>query len=217
MKTLIISDTHLGKQFNKEKFEYLKKLFSSSDLVILNGDFWDDSKCTFEEFINSKWNNLFPYLKRKCVYIHGNHDLAKKSDQRVRQFCRKVVNKYELKLPDETILKVVHGHEQSLVSKIVYFFFEDHPKLLFYLLYPIDRLQKFQMYLAKKGFTFVNSINRSYYRQQKGKDYILVTGHTHMPEYNINKRYINTGFVDNNFASYILIEGNNIKLVKEFY
>ena len=41
MKTLIISDTHLYHVFDKRKFFLLKKLFSSVDQVILNGDFWD--------------------------------------------------------------------------------------------------------------------------------------------------------------------------------
>ena len=217
MKTLIISDTHLGKKFVKKKYEYLNKLFKEHDLIIMNGDFWDDSKCSFDEFVNSEWNMLFPIMKTKCIYIHGNHDLAHKSDGRNSLFCKEVVSKYRFTLPDKTEIIVVHGHEQSFVSKLVYFFFKDHPKLLYYLLYPVDRLQKLQMYLAKKGYRFVNIVNKGYYRQQKGKDYLLVTGHTHMPEFNKDKKYINTGFVDNNFASYVTVEGNNIKLVKELY
>ena len=73
MKTIIFSDTHIGKRCDRRRFEYLKKIISDADRVIINGDF-RDHVVKSDKFMNSKWKELFPLLKsKKTIFIYGNH------------------------------------------------------------------------------------------------------------------------------------------------
>jgi len=124
-KILIFSDTHISRRFSQKKFELLENIISDVDQVIINGDLWDDTKTTFDDFVNSPWSKLFPLLKNKnAIYIHGNHDMQHKSDNRVKLFCNKVVVEHEIKLSDK-IIKVRDGHDDSPLTRIVYFFFKN--------------------------------------------------------------------------------------------
>lgn len=68
-RVLVISDLHLSHRVQKRKLAFLKKLVSEYDQVIINGDFWDNWFTTFDKFINSKWQELFPLLKENnCIY-----------------------------------------------------------------------------------------------------------------------------------------------------
>src|SRR5690554_1878720 len=109
MSLLIISDIHLGKRFDKNKFNYLKNLFSKYDEIILNGDFWDYYSVSFDDFVNSEWNKLFPVMEDKTIYIYGNHDQEKWVDSRVKLFSKKQTNKHELIIKDKRYI-LIHGH-----------------------------------------------------------------------------------------------------------
>jgi predicted MPP superfamily phosphohydrolase len=95
MKILVFSDTHLTHVFEEKKYVFLKKVIESADQVIINGDFWDGYLTSFDAFISSRWNNLFPLLKqKKAVYIFGNHDKACFSDKRTSFFSDIQTKKY---------------------------------------------------------------------------------------------------------------------------
>ena len=97
MNILVFSDTHLYLPFDGKKFNFLKKIISDSDQVIINGDFFDDYMISFDEFIKSPWNQLFPLLKKKkAIYIFGNHDQEKFSDKRTEQFSDSQKIRYKL-------------------------------------------------------------------------------------------------------------------------
>ncbi|MBI3955332.1 metallophosphoesterase, partial [Candidatus Gottesmanbacteria bacterium] len=75
MHTIIISDLHLTRRFEKRKFNFLKKIIERSDQVVINGDLWDYYFSSFSQFVRSPWRQLFPLLKeKKTVYLYGNHD-----------------------------------------------------------------------------------------------------------------------------------------------
>ncbi len=75
MKTIIFSDAHLTNRFDEPTYRFLENMILSADKIIINGDFWDGEVVSFNQFINSKWQKLFPLLlERKAVYIYGNHD-----------------------------------------------------------------------------------------------------------------------------------------------
>jgi predicted MPP superfamily phosphohydrolase len=87
MQTLIFSDTHLTKGFNRKKYEFLREIIEPVDRVIINGDFWDGYLTSFDKFVNSEWQKLFPLLKEKqTIYLYGNHDKTKWCDSRVNLF-----------------------------------------------------------------------------------------------------------------------------------
>ena len=64
MKILVFSDTHLSSTFEEKKFNLLKEIISRADRVIINGDFWEGYLISFKEFLDSRWKELFPLLKK---------------------------------------------------------------------------------------------------------------------------------------------------------
>jgi len=92
-KILLFSDSHLHPPiFKKAYFDRLVNLIEQADQVIINGDFWEGYFYSFDQFVNSKWNQLFPLLKQKhTIYLPGNHDLMSKLDKRTNLFSSAVV------------------------------------------------------------------------------------------------------------------------------
>lgn len=204
MKILIFSDTHLTKNFEPRKFQYLKKIISKADKVIINGDFWDGYSIKFDQFISSKWKKLFPILKSKnTIYIYGNHDEPEKSDKRVNLFSDKAVNHYSLSIDDEEY-HFIHGH--SILKTIG-------------MRYPF-LAKPFFNYLSTRYFKFSSAIfkdkfwrKKRYYKcnniiyrlmLEKGWDY-LFAGHVHLQQ-NIDNRFFNPGILNHGLAQYIVID-----------
>ena len=223
MKTLVFSDTHLGRKFSKKKFDFLADLFRQFDQIIINGDFWDQKKITFDEFMVSDWSNLFGILKsKKAVYIHGNHDPAEKTDDRVKEFCDLECHFYRLELPDGRVLHIEHGQNLSFLSRVAGKLFRRAPKYLahltFFFNFPFKYLQIALMYSGKKGMKITNkAMNYGFIRKSRKKDYILVMGHTHGVYIDLDSGFINTGFIDKNFASYLDVTGPDLALVRNYY
>lgn len=107
---LILADTHLTHRFKPVLYRQLVKIISKHDRVILNGDFWDGYQTTFEKFVNSEWQQLFPLLKKKkTVYVEGNHDPFTFADARLTLFAGKQVEEFAFKSGNRTF-HVEHGH-----------------------------------------------------------------------------------------------------------
>jgi len=110
VKTLIFSDTHFSAEFEPARYRAIIRLIKSVDRVIINGDFWDSYLTTFDNFINSEWQRLFPLLKEKqTVYIYGNHDRPNDCDLRVGLFSTQQAADYILETKKQTFL-IEHGH-----------------------------------------------------------------------------------------------------------
>ena len=211
MSTLVFSDTHFTKKFYPRQFEALKKLISESDKIIINGDFWEGLGISFDDFLQSGWNKLFPLLKQKyTVYIYGNHDDKVFSDERVYQFCTKAVKEYYLDTPNQKYL-FKHGHE---------FLFPKHTGdcLNKQISEACTLHRKARLAVAgfvqKVGFGLLGPriipaiINRipTEVRATVGKSgYLLVCGHTHRPQYVPKSNFLDVGFFNHGWANYLLI------------
>jgi UDP-2,3-diacylglucosamine pyrophosphatase LpxH len=227
MKTLIISDLHLTKQFDKNKFDFLKKIVLDSDKVIIAGDFWDSFKCSYKKFIDSRWNELFPFLKEKdCVYLYGNHDPKNKSDDRLNRFSNIQKYSYSFKSGSRNFI-VCHGNKLSLdgqkkiKNKTISRSWE-FAKLIFLILYIIlERLylEKAIIYFSKGNFyklvKFQNK--RMKFNSKRPESKFLICGHSHIPELDLENMYVNTGFINFGLAHYVIVEKGKIKLVRERY
>ena len=111
MKTLIISDLHLGNHFDPKKLAFLQEIISAADQVIINGDFWEGLLFSFSEFVESPWKELFPQLKSKnTIYIHGNHDKKNLCDERVSLFSQEQKTFHRLQIGD-LVFVIIHGHQ----------------------------------------------------------------------------------------------------------
>ncbi len=218
MKTLIVSDIHLGPHYDQRKYTYLQKLFSSVEQVILNGDFWSIGFGSFDDFVKSRWKQLFPLLlKKKTIYITGNHDKGEWMDERISQFCTQVVESFSFTEKDETFF-ITHGH--TLVSSRLpipasFVLFIRNSKIE----YLVEYFEQFLVYLTGTGYVrfFTKSANQVALERNLNTNQYLIMGHTHLPEHNRDAKYLNTGAIRFGYASYAVVENGKISLVLERY
>ncbi|MDQ6986129.1 MAG: metallophosphoesterase family protein [Candidatus Dojkabacteria bacterium] len=214
MKHLVISDLHLTKKFNQKKANELIHLFTSVDRVIINGDFWESYAITFDDFIKSRWNILFSVLKmKKTVYIPGNHDEEEELDERVNLFSDTFTVRTELEYSKVKYF-IEHGHKIC----------GDEPKKNKFL----RRVAYTNSLLELPVTFFSNGILQKIYSKadiEKLKSYskknlkdneYLITGHTHIQEFDKDNKYINTGFNRFHYLQYATIDDDGkIELFKE--
>ncbi len=224
MKTVIFSDTHLSKKFDVRKFNILKKIISGADRVILNGDIWDGYNTKFGDFINSKWQRLFPILKnKKTVYIEGNHDPFSLIDERANLFSDKQVKEYYFESGGYQF-KVQHYWEdlakfQRADSRLVQFLLV---RLFIKVVNIFEGLQDLFFHFSllslngwRNNRRFIKKYTKKPQKHQ-GKPY-LICGHTHIPIVNHKVRYLNCGAIMFRRFSYLVIEDGEIRLEKGRY
>jgi len=227
MKVLILSDTHLSKWFDKKKFDFLSNIIGQADKVILNGDFWDCWYLEFNRFIETPWRNLFPLLKeRDTVYIHGNHDPMNKCNKNTELFSNMAVVYYE-EIIDGVKYAFAHGHSFLEGKKKWYLEYYDKflstlatiglGKPLHFILhyFEITLMNLFGVESVTKSKIALG--NNQIHKKLPMEEGWLVCGHTHGPEIDFIKKYINGGCIINNTASYLLIENGNPNLIYSKY
>ena len=217
--TLVVSDLHLTPEFNKRKFDYLRRLFQKADRLIVNGDLWSYFYCDFADFLASGWRKLFPImLEKECVYVHGNHDRKRWCDENTRLFSIATYDRYSFEQNGKTF-NVQHGdliNHKPIKSEKFYKYLNKHQTDKY-----VSAIQK--TILKSLGSEFYNRIGARYNKKHKKytrkfvpQGEILLCGHTHSPEKSVEKRYINTGFIDYGISSYLLID-DKVSLVRERY
>jgi len=204
MRILVFSDTHLTDQFEPKKFAFLKKIISDADFVIINGDFWDGQLTSFEKFISSPWKKLFPLLKaKKAVYLFGNHDRQSYSDKNVNLFSNLQANAYRMKINGKKFI-FEHG------NRILPMFDEALPRSIckyttiiagFFL----EKISPLKFILKRTGQTMKNKV-----KKEANKNEVFVCGHSHFADFDLKNQYINTGFIENGVAGYLIIDGGKI-------
>ncbi len=213
MKILVFSDSHLTERFNIKKFQFLKKIIQESDLVIINGDFWDGYLTTFDRFISSDWNKLFPLLKsKKTVYLFGNHDKEKYTDKNINLFSTLQTHKYELKLNGK---KFIFEHGNRL-----YPFIDDKsymPRILNKINAIIAGFLLENVPLLKLLEKRVNEIIKQNIKKTLKENEIYIVGHSHHAEFDLKNSFINTGYIQNGRAQYLIIDDKSITPKEEWY
>lgn len=217
-KIIVISDLHLSNKFEKSLFDNLIKVFKSADQIIMNGDFWDDSLTTFDEFLESDWKELFPFLKEKnCVYLHGNHDPMYFCDDRVLAFCDHHGLDYEFEFNNDNFF-VTHGQVFSKVTRMAMFLKHELPFIYNIVVSPLRIMMRYNENKVKSGsYELVKNLNHQF----KGivdPSKFLVMGHTHIPEIDLENKYLNSGYCRHGFCSYIVFtEDENPELIEYKY
>ena len=218
-KILVISDLHLTTNFIKKKYNFLEKLILNADKVVINGDFWSYYYNTFDEFLSTNWKGLFPLLlEKETVYVYGNHDQGKWSDERVKRFSVVQGNDYLLKTGGKKYL-LTHGH-LLLDNKSI----EDENFTSFWRKYHVDVIKYFveAFFLRTIGRTFYlfakkfNDGPREMAKKRKDIDF-LVIGHLHWSELDRKNKFINTGLIHAGVADYLIIEDGEPKIVNTRY
>lgn len=117
MKWMIFSDTHLGSILSKrtsEILDLLKKKTPDLDLLIINGDFLDLWRTTFDKIYQTSTLNhlinfmlvVLPLSGLRVIYIFGNHEdddikLLRDKYPDVEFYWNYNVDK----------IKIIHGHQ----------------------------------------------------------------------------------------------------------
>lgn len=223
MKTLIFSDTHLTTVFKKNKYEFLEKIISSVDRVIIAGDFWEGKLITFDEFVNSEWKKLFPLLKsKKTVYIFGNHDKRNYSDNRASLFSDKQCEAYELKSGSINFF-IKHGDSKKLkysfIKRVVK---TTHMSEKFFTKYCHEKLEHMLVKILGRNilqilFNKYNTVLKTDEAMRLNDHEILICGHTHAAMLDIKTHYANTGIIRHGIGQFITIENGKIELHEEKY
>lgn len=217
-KILVISDLHLTTNFILKKYKYLEKLFSSVDKIIINGDFWTAYYNTFDEFLKTRWNGLFPILlDKKAVYIFGNHDKKIWQDTRNKEFSIWQGDEYRLETHNIKYL-FTHGHRylgDSISSekfmKTWRFFKFDMVK--YFIESILLRTVGISIY---KPASLMNNQVKKLSKEINDIDY-LVIGHTHWCEIDKANKFINSGIIHSGVSRYIIIENGLPRMYKEIY
>jgi len=209
MKTLVISDIHLGSPLVDRKLELMNLMkLNKYDTIVLNGDIFDIWEKSFNKILieNLDFVKLLHRLsKEKTVYfIVGNHDPYIIEIEKL--FPNMKVLR-ELKIDD---ILIIHGHEfDDLVTKYSWF-----AKLLFVPNWISERLfhinmkawfrELFYSIANKKGKKYyselVGDIEREAREHYKNRCRYLIMGHTHNPKRvdEDNFSYINCGDIIHN-------------------
>lgn len=222
MSTLVFSDTHFGKKFDRKRFNKLAGLINKADKVIINGDLWEGFNINFDEFLTSDWKKLFPLLKKKkTVYVYGNHDDPNLSDKRVLNFCKEAVNEYALKTPKRTFF-FTHGQEFLFPKKAGEREQWKSANSSFYKLITVTsgwiQLALFKVFGANVFPKAFNKISKEKRASITNPDYLLVCGHSHTPQYNKKMNFLDLGFFNYGWANYMIIDKNgNFDFVSERY
>ena len=211
---------------------FLKRIINSADKVIINGDFWDDS-VENERFMASEWKRLFPLLKRKkTIYVHGNHDLDDVWSGDPKAFCEKSCHEYSFKsghrefivthghslLPGSTSQEVLARHSNPLTRpfwKMVFMLPKRMRKLVLVL-----RLERIPLFFTRgrfyERFRFLNDKMKEATKNIR-KEKVLICGHSHSQEIDIDSNYVNTGFINYGIGQYAVINDGNIQIKDERY
>ena len=211
MNTLVVSDVHLNHRFDEKKYLYLEKLFSSVDRIILNGDFWDGYRTTFEKFLSSPWKKLFPLLKSKnTIYIYGNHDKKVFCDQRISLFSNTQNINYDLTIGND-IYHIEHGHN---LYKTIDMLYPISKKILFILNNLMQRIEQFLVFLGSPHTFLLKEENSEIKRKltQKKFTHWYICGHTHYAEVDEKARFANSGFIQFGHSSYLIIDSLGLSL-----
>lgn len=221
MQTLIFSDTHLHPYYEPRKADFLVKIINEADRVIINGDFWDGDLWSFDDFIKSPWNKLFPVLKAKnAIYIYGNHDPIEKADERVNLFSSSQELTLKLKYGKRTFI-VTHGDQYDLTfhnwfEKGLGNFLAHFKPFLYGLMLGEEILMRFwDDRISQKK---LQRFNEEIKQQMTSKDVPntwLVCGHTHSAELDLKKQFVNSGFIRAGVGQYLTINETGFILLHE--
>ena len=225
-KILIFSDTHFGNDFQTERFGFLAKAINDHDKVIVLGDFYESYSISFDSFLKSEWNRLFPLLKNKhAIYIWGNHDHeSAKFKEASLIFCDAITDDLVVESGGEKF-NVFHGDKYCITidRKLkVYLLPRFIQRILLRLNGYAKKQRKHINFLQEKlkfGESIFssndNEILKAKIKENSGSSSTndwAICGHTHMPEIDRLNKFANCGFVGIGFYSFLTLQNGDIQM-----
>ena len=153
---------------------------------------------------------------RQAIYIFGNHDKREWTDPRINEFS--VLQCQSIRVQTEAgQLLVMHG--QSISPKFGRYISKDPLRAIFG--WVGNRIEATGLNLfGKRSLSIGAVVNKSmlkYARQNLRENEILICGHSHLAEYDLDARFINSGINKDGVGQYLLVDDHGIHLMEEFY
>jgi predicted phosphodiesterase len=218
MSVVIFSDSHLPHHFEEKKYHFLRQIISQVDTVIINGDFWDGYVTSFDSFITSEWTRLFPLLKAKqTIYLYGNHDNANFADNRVSLFCDQALFSYNFSF-NKMKFVVEHGNrflptlDERLRIREPYPFLAGTYRQIARTMVRTFKHKFINFYYRPDNQKIKEKISQEFLQEE-----ILICGHTHAAELNLEQRYLNSGIVNYGLGQYLLFDNKKIQFCEQWY
>lgn len=209
MKTIIFSDTHLTKKFDKRKFAFLKEIIQDADQVIINGDFWEGFTMLLEEFLNTEWKKLLILLgKKKTIYIIGNHDAQAKDMDHLFPGIRIKKDRYVFERKGKRYI-VQHGDSYRLTFQhFIPLHLNENPTRLAWITQSYIFLENlivrnFGKNLLQQTYRVFNNELKRQLKKEAQKDDIFIFGHTHAAEIDLANQFANSGIIRHGLAQYL--------------
>lgn len=220
MKILVFSDSHLYLPFDEKKFQFLKKIITSADRVIVNGDFYDSYMIDFDRFVASPWKQLFPYLlQKKAVYIYGNHDKRAYSSRDVDLFSVIQAERYKIKTASKTFI-FEHGHKIR-VTPDTKWKVEEAARIVVPIAHVIRQIMVsiFGKAFLWARFSYRNANAKKVIKEKyhPGSNEMYIIGHNHWGEVDEKNHFAASGAVLYGFAQYLTVENDKVTLHEYWY
>lgn len=226
MRTLLISDVHIGFKFSRAKDAVTVLEKEKFDRLILVGDIFDIQnmmhRAYWDEHHTAFLKKILKIAKKKeVIYVIGNHDYPL---YYLQEYTKKIANvrlcrEYTYTSGDKRIL-CVHGDQFDSVSRKIQVLGDFFYSLLLHLNRFVAKLQmlfgfRYRSFSKWCKDKVKNTISKAFSIEDKLKAIeeidVVVYGHTHMPC--VSDDLVNTGtFVE--IATYV-IEENGIFELKD--
>jgi UDP-2,3-diacylglucosamine pyrophosphatase LpxH len=224
MKTLVISDIHLGSPLVDKKLELMNLMKSEEyDTIVLNGDIFDIWEKHFDIIImeNFDFVKLIQSLSltKKVYYLMGNHDpyIAE-----IKRLFPNVDVRKELKIDD---ILIIHGEQfDDMVTKYSWF-----AKILFIPNWFAERIFHINLKaFFREKLSISSKRSKPYFRkligdiEEEATEYYkdqcrhLIMGHTHTPKIvgGDDITYINCGDIIHNRVCLEFDENKKFKFIE---
>ena len=179
---------------------------------------------SFNDFINSPWNQLFPLLKkRKAIYIFGNHDQQKFSDERLNLFSDIQVTSYKLQVANIQYI-FTHGQQFRKTADLSIANILDYIRLVSIVMKIAHFLRQLMTNIFGRNFLRLRFAYRNVATKQKAIKTIkdnefIIIGHNHWAEVDEKNHFACNGAILYGFAQYLTIDSTSgkITLHEEWY
>lgn len=215
MEYLILSDLHLRSGYEKNKAEYLMNLISRYSNIIINGDFYEAVYYNANQFLNSRYKDLIDLLKsRNTIYLYGNHD-PKEYAQKVAEYVSNgnAFTEYKIDIGGKKY-HIEHGHRLAHEKEIKF-----NPRIVRYIdavSYLIERICPWlALHQGRKWNKTV--LKQRYLDGRISTDEILVCGHTHAEVFDLENKYVDSGYTKYGKGNFIVINEDGIKMTPFTY
>lgn len=216
MKVLVFSDLHCSQVYRPILAKKMIAWIKNVDIVILNGDIWDEYLISFEDFIHSSWSIIFPYLKQKhAQYIFGNHDRPNHKHRDMNLFSDVQVEALDMTI-GSNVFHFEHGHRMlPWEQQVQRYCFDQVPGWLSRRMIPIVDVATESRFVHYWIGLTQNNRMKAYWKTIAAGRW-LVIGHTHVQSLDHRNLFLNSGLNKYNTFQAVLIESSGaMSLIRE--